>query len=173
MNVQDRTPENHCHDHRLRPPGLFADNRRYYDANSRPHGFVRDSGGTITTFDGPGVTTSPISINPSGAIAGYYEGAQLHGFVRDPGGAITTFDVPGAAGTGQSRINPSGAIAGIYYDASFTPHGFMRDPRGAITTFDVPGAIETDPFSINPSGAITGGYLDASFVPHGFVLVQP
>ena len=31
MNVQDRTLENPCHDYRLRPLGLFADNSRLYE----------------------------------------------------------------------------------------------------------------------------------------------
>ena len=38
-----------------------------------PHGFVRDPGGTITTFDVPGSPeTRPFSINDEGAITGSY-----------------------------------------------------------------------------------------------------
>jgi hypothetical protein len=43
---------------------------------------------------GPGQGTLPQSINPAGAITGYYTDASglSHGFVRAPDGAITTFD---------------------------------------------------------------------------------
>jgi hypothetical protein len=43
-----------------------------YDANGMAHGFLRASGGTITTFDAPGsLGTLPASINPAGTITGY------------------------------------------------------------------------------------------------------
>jgi hypothetical protein len=55
------------------------------------HGFLRLSGGTITTFDAPGAGTGPgqgtfsIGNNPSGAITGYYvDGSNVnHGFLRN------------------------------------------------------------------------------------------
>src|SRR5689334_1772891 len=73
--------------------------------------------GTITTFDVPGATsTYPGSINPAGAITGYYVGTdnQNHGFLRAADGAITTFDAPGAVSTTPTGINPAGAITGYY-----------------------------------------------------------
>ena len=51
------------------------------------HGFVRDSGGKITTFDPPRSTyTMPTSINDAGAITGWYVDASsvTHGFLRGP-----------------------------------------------------------------------------------------
>jgi len=51
------------------------------------HGFVRDSGGTITTFDPPRSTrTMPTSINDAGAITGWFTYAHggEHGFLRSP-----------------------------------------------------------------------------------------
>jgi hypothetical protein len=165
----------------------------YYDANFVAHGFVRDSDGTITTFDAPGagsVTDSgqgtyPISIDPAGAIAGSTLDASnvYHGFLRAPDGTFTTFDAPGAGsvtdsgqGTTPSSINPAGAIAGSTLDANFVGHGFVRDRDGNFTTFDVPGAGNatdsfqgTFPRANNPSGKITGFYLDSGNLPHGFL----
>src|SRR5437762_3035556 len=57
---------------------------------------------TITTFDPPGATrTIALSINPAGAITGYYVDASsgFHGFLRAPDGTITTFDAHGSRAT--------------------------------------------------------------------------
>jgi hypothetical protein len=165
------------------------------DANFVAHGFVRDSDGTITTFDAPGAGsvpgseqgtfqgTFPLSINPAGAIAGVTQDASnvLHGFLRDRDGTFTTFDAPGAGndsfqGTGPSGINPAGSIVGSTLDANFVFHGFLRGRDGIFTTFDAPGAGSvtdsgqgTTPSSINPAGATAGSTLDANFVSHGFL----
>jgi hypothetical protein len=93
---------------------------------------VRNKDGIITSFDaGPNFTT-PISINPSGEIAGYYFDVNFrgHGFVRDKDGTITSFDVLGAGsnGTFPASINPRGEITGSYSDASNVSHGFLREP---------------------------------------------
>jgi hypothetical protein len=113
----------------------------YFDGNFNGHGFLRARDGTITTFEAPDALpggcctagTVPQSINPAGAIAGFYYDAsgEQHGFVRAPDGAITTFDVPGSTGTGfPISINPAGEIAGNYSDANFVGHGFLRIPHG-------------------------------------------
>ena len=57
---------------------------------------------TFTTFDAPGAGTGPgqgtfaASINPAGAITGYYLDVNgvFHGFLRAPNGSVTTFDAP-------------------------------------------------------------------------------
>ena len=96
------------------------------------HGFLRAPDGTITTFDVPVAAGNRAnSINPAGAITGYYEvfdgtSFNVHGLLRAPGGTITTFDVPGATITWASSINPAGAITGFYSDASGHDHGFVR-----------------------------------------------
>jgi hypothetical protein len=49
------------------------------------HGFLRAPGGTVTTFDPPGYTsTDPTGINSAGTITGVVVGGNggLHGFVR-------------------------------------------------------------------------------------------
>jgi hypothetical protein len=99
------------------------------------HGFLRAPDGTITVFDPPGsIRTSPFSINPAGAIAGFYQdpsGGNRPGFLRNRNGAITTCDVPGA-GTGSSQgtfaniEGTAGNHRGQYTDGSFVIQGFLR-----------------------------------------------
>jgi hypothetical protein len=156
-------------------------------------GFLRTGDGAITTFDAPDAGTfNPdgtigASINPAGAIAGYYTDASgvYHSFLRAPDGTITEFDVPGAGtGAGQGTgtqfgvsINPAGTIAGTYTDAGNVNHGFVRAPDGTITTFDAPGAgtaagqgtTHAGSDGINPAGAISGWYRDASGVDHSLL----
>src|SRR5580698_4527971 len=50
----------------------------YSDANSLNHGFLRNSSGTLTSFDVPdGVNgTFALAINPAGVVAGYYNDAN-------------------------------------------------------------------------------------------------
>jgi len=173
----------------------------YTDASNVEHSFLRDcdwdrhekdcerGDRTITTFDIPGDVNGifPVSINPKGAIAGYYYDASFvsHGFLRARNGSLTTFDVPGGVnGTTPVSINPAGAITGYSIDVNLVFHGFLRAPDGTLTTFDVPGA-GTGAFQgtfffgeslfggsnggINPAGAITGSYVDTSSLLHGFL----
>ena len=82
----------------------------------------------FTTFDAPGsIWTLPTSINPGGAITGYYYAASnlIRGFLRAGNGKFTTFENPGLAFTIPTSINPAGAITGSYRDASFVFHGFL------------------------------------------------
>ena len=63
---------------------------------------------TFTTFDVAGsIVIVPLSINPSGAVTGYYNDANSasHGFVRDPQGNITSFDPTGSTVTLPYGIN--------------------------------------------------------------------
>src|SRR5439155_996564 len=135
---------------------------------------------TFTSFDAPGAATGngfgtvALSINPAGAIMGYYNDANavFHGFLRARDATIATFDPPGSAFTIPGSINPAGTIAGFYFDVDFVPHGFLRARDGTFTTFDLPvgsSVFTSTPPSINPEGAITGYYLDASNVLDGFL----
>ncbi|MGA7048496.1 MAG: hypothetical protein WBY98_19685, partial [Candidatus Sulfotelmatobacter sp.] len=132
------------------------------------------------TFNAPGAGTGAgqgtisNSINPAGAITGYYLDASdvYHGFLRAADGTFTTFDVLDAGtsfyeGTGPLSINPAGAITGWYFDTSNVIRGFLRTPDGAITTFSAPragtGASQGGGgLDINPAGAIAGNYVEAS-----------
>jgi hypothetical protein len=159
----------------------------YFDANFVPHGFLRAKNGSFTTFDAPGAGlqaglrqgTYATSINPGGAITGFYFDANSvpHGFLRANNGSFTTFDLPVGSSLANvppqpgSAISPDGSVAGTYLDASLVGHGFLRAPHGAFTTFDAPGGSSTFATSINPAGAITGYYVafTTSIVFHGFL----
>src|SRR5262249_21383789 len=97
------------------------------DSNGVPHGFLRGSNGTFTSFDVPGAEFSSLveqfvgpagpSLNVTGdATGGYFDANGLqHGFVRDRHGVITTFDAPGAVnGTIPLSINALGEVTGFF-----------------------------------------------------------
>jgi hypothetical protein len=170
------------------------------------HGFLRTPDGRITTFDAPGAGneavvpgyqgspggvmssqgTYPISINPAGAIAGFYYGSNnvAHGFLRSPDGKFTTINAPSkyagtleGQGTSAANINAAGAIAGYAIDTDGVSHGFVRTPDGKITMFDAPhagtgsgqGTVPEWATCINSEGAIDGFYADGEGVAHGFI----
>jgi hypothetical protein len=161
-------------------------------ANGTAHGYARTSNGTFIEIDAPdagngpspqgtypGSESGPYTINPAGAITGYYIDSLFreHGFVRTPDGTITEFDPPNSVFTFPYAINPAGAITGIYFDSTtVTYRGFLRAANGTITAFDDPNAGPdgsqgqgTFPGGITPSGILSGNYQDASNVFHGFV----
>lgn len=162
----------------------------YYDASGVVHSYIRTRDGSFVQFDPPGtafgagqgsLTGAISSINPSGAIAGWYfdTNSVSHGYVRTKDGEFATFEVPGAGtkafqGTYAWTINPSETAAGQWVDDNWELHGFVRHSNGRITTFDYPGA-GTDPGqgtaggSINPTGDVVGNYIDDNFVNHGFM----
>jgi hypothetical protein len=157
----------------------------FTDAGGGSHGFLRTGNGAFTTFDAPGGvgSTFPISINPSGVIAGIYGGNGFfttnHGFLREPDGTLTTFAPPGSVngetnGVPALGINPAGDVTGSYFDTNLVAHGFLRTHQGTLAVFDAPGAGTgffqgTFPNGIDPAGNITGSYSDANGLPHGFL----
>lgn len=157
---------------------LFGQITGYYRDTSNTslvdHGFLRQSNGTIKTFDPPNSTrTTPQAINFLGQITGYYEDTNnvVHGFLRQPNGGIITFDPTGSINTQATAINLEGQITGFYATADGVYHGFLRGRNGNIESFDAPGAANagTFPKDINDLGQIVGYYQDANFVLHGFV----
>lgn len=139
---------------------------------------------TYTTIDPAGSTgTSPLSINPAGAITGSYNTGsfidgdlRFHGFLRAVDGTITPFDAPGAGtgmfqGTSPAVITPQGLIVGTYTDANFNSHIFLRAKDGTLTTLELPITLGAVGFGLaaNSEGAIAGGLVDFNGVPHGFL----
>jgi hypothetical protein len=160
----------------LMSPGARAD---------KPVIVIFDAPGVpIPPVAGPNVGTATYSINPEGAVAGYYSDANavVHGFIRSPGGRFTIIDVPGAGtltlqGTYTYNINAAGAVAGDYIDSNGVSHTFVRLADGTTNTFDVPGAGTssgqgTFPCTIDcltADGSVAGDYADANGVFHAFV----
>lgn len=163
----------------------------YVDANVVPHGFVREPGGKVTSFDAPGAGlgaglnqgTVAYAINVTGEIAGQFQDSSYayHGFIRRPSGSFITFDAPGAStspglGTFAFDINSRGGTAGVFYDATGLLHGFIRSPQGHITPVDAPdaspssyGTYVCQETCLNASGTVTGFYYDAASALHGFI----
>jgi hypothetical protein len=63
----------------------------YVDANNVAHGFSREAGGTLATFEAPGAGTGAgqgtyaVGDNSAGALAGFYvdNSNVAHGFLRN------------------------------------------------------------------------------------------
>lgn len=106
------------------------------------HSYVRESDGTITSFDvGQGGITTAASINNIGEITGGYESLPRHrAYVRAPNGRITA--LPGA---------------------------YVRYADGTVTTFSIQGAPDLAPTGIKDNGVVVGWYQDQSGEAHGFV----
>ena len=93
---------------------------------SGSHGFLLQSG-VFTTIDFPLATrTTPLGINDTGEIAGYYNtaGGNTHGFIYSAG-AFSTIDVAGARHTFLTSIQNDGLITGACIDALNEPHGLI------------------------------------------------
>src|SRR5579863_9496272 len=109
------------------------------------------------SFDPTGSTnTSPVAINPSGTVTGYYRDAAgyYHGFVRMTNGTIVPFDPTGSIDTVPGGINASGTVMGYYRDSSGVNHGFVASAPYAsanIVSFDPTGSTGTLPDGINTS----------------------
>jgi hypothetical protein len=108
------------------------------------YGFLRSPQETFTQINAPSaVGTIRLSINDSGAIAGWYcdRFSLLHGLVRTPQGAYADDDPRLSAQTRAVSISGNGAITGFYDDGiTYFCHGFLRDPTRAYTVFDRPEA---------------------------------
>ena len=138
----------------------------YYSDSSGYHGFVRQPGGSLTSFDvplNPGgfpPNAIPMDINAEGQIAGFYAfEIQYHGFLRQPDGTIVQFtsstlpsstlqakvsvayDLPTCGGEDwwlPFAINDLGQITGSGPGDSPGGSGFVRAVDGTLTYFDVP-----------------------------------
>jgi hypothetical protein len=159
----------------------------YNDVNGFPQGFLRARYGTFMPFDPlaprfgslaalnpQGQGTTPLSINPAGAITGYYLDVNFvaHGFLRAPNGKFTNIDPPGSLSCNPIAINPAGAITGNYADGNTgLNRGFLRSPKGIVTSIDPPGSQSsngTAPQALNPVGAVTGFFQDTNAFYPGF-----
>jgi uncharacterized membrane protein len=144
------------------------------------HGFLRQSDGTIASFDVRGTTgTIARAINGKGQVTGlYFSDAQhheVHGFLRQTNGSIIKFDVSDSTQTRPMAINERGDVIGTYLalqDGWY--HGFLRQANGTIRTFDPLGVMySTFPTSINERGNVVGYFFSERTRPiHGFIRTQ-
>ena len=156
------------------------------------------SAGATEDANGKKQGTTPVAINASGAIAGYYidSNSVQHGFVRSASGTYTAIDPTGVGtcvnqnngsnfgGATASGIDAAGDVVGTYLDTSCAQHGFIRSTNGTINSFDVPGA-STDPCTTSggssekicgtilvlsdSTGDMTGSFIDTNGVIRGFL----
>jgi hypothetical protein len=164
----------------------------YIDTSGVYHGFLLDSGGTITILDAPGAGTGSgmgteiEDMNGSGTMVGGINVGVVngvgttHSVIRSANGTYTIFDPPQANGVSSFAygINDSGAIVGTYRNASLVRHGYVREPDGTFVTLDDPNAaaltysatnLGTTSVRINAAGVVVGLFTDAAGVRHGFM----
>src|SRR5262249_34673525 len=101
----------------------------YFDSNGIPHGYTRNTDGTLTNpIDVPGATgTRLLGNNASNWVVGTYTDTsdKTHGLFYVTSNDITTYDYPGATSTTLSGINANGLICGYYTDTTDVIHGFV------------------------------------------------
>jgi hypothetical protein len=136
------------------------------------HGFVRAPDGTVAMFDAPkAIYTLGVSINNSGAVAGWYHNRKGNeiGFVRQPDGTLFPVKPLKARAVRALGINASGVVAGYYRGAGTSYYGFVRAADGTLTTIQCPRSRTTQAMAINDDGVVTGTCMDRHLVWHGFV----
>ena len=125
--------------------GTFQTNSAYYgfmrSADGTTYTVINDpSAGTTEDANGKKQGTTPIAMNASGVIAGYYidSSSVQHGFVRSASGTYTAIDPTGVGtcvnqnngtnfgGATASGIDAAGDVAGTYFNTSCVQQGFIR-----------------------------------------------
>ncbi len=121
----------------------------------------------LTTFDYPGAgnSTTGVSINDRGEIAGFYtdSGSITHGFVRFSNGNFSApIDEPDGSATFGFGINNSRTVSGYFIGAGDgVDHGFLLSGN-VFTQFDIAGAISTLLERVNDAGDLVGGFTTAT-----------
>jgi hypothetical protein len=113
-----------------------------YNTPFMSDGFLRETDGTIVTFNGFRTTV------PSAAAPLQADPVPCTPYER-------CID-----GIGVIAINAFGQITGIIGNSSY--RGFLRQPDGTTTTFTVPNSFRTVPQAMNLLGQITGYYRDGT-----------
>ena len=151
----------------------------FNDAAGMTHAFVRRAGQYRSADLAGAISTTPLSINDAGQIAGDYVATPDttgYGYIAQPDGTFTLYSVPGAPpeSTYFISINNAHAVLGTWIDADFNPHNFVRD-HGRDRPFDLParfGATAVWAQTLNDPGDIVGYYFDAGGVAHGFLATR-
>lgn len=130
-------------------------------------GFLRQTDGSVHTFQVGGHSTSARGINNSGLIAGFAVDpvtATTQAFVGDSSG-FELIGVPGATLTAGEAINDAGQVSGLWNDAAGNTHGFIATPAamptgttsGGAYTFAV-DVVPDVPIFIDPPVAVGYDY---------------
>ncbi len=136
-----------------------------YFGSGTGHGFI-DNGGTFTTFDYPGATSTQVNgVNNSGEFVGGFNSGG--GTFLDNGGVLTTPSFPGAPETDAVGIADNGMIVGDYFGIGASPNGFLLS-GGVYTSLAFPGATHTVARGVNTNAVVVGYYDDAAG-RHGFI----
>jgi hypothetical protein len=101
----------------------------YLDSSGIPHGYFRDTNGTLHFPIDPSGSTGTIlfGLNDSNWVVGRYSDSSgvTHGLFFVPPNQFFTFDYPGSTFTSLNGINAQGFICGRYRDASGIEHGIL------------------------------------------------
>jgi len=113
------------------------------DSSFVPHGYFRDSDGTIYAPIDPAGSSGTLIFgnNDSNWMVGRYSdsGGVTHGLLFIPPNRYITYDYPGSTFTSLNGINTQGKIAGRYLDASGIEHGIIARVVRSAADQSMPG----------------------------------
>ncbi|MGZ6018113.1 MAG: PEPxxWA-CTERM sorting domain-containing protein [Phenylobacterium sp.] len=141
-------------------------------------GFIRDAGGTYTTFS-VNTDTFGRGIDNHNNILGYATDATQsfatdNEYMRTPGGVVTLLQNPNTSaplhGIGQGA-NDAGAIVGDYIatPGGLSPHNGYILHGASFTDLTVPGETRTSARAIEDDGTVAGWALDATGFQEGWI----
>jgi hypothetical protein len=115
-----------------------------------------------------GVGTSPLGINASGQVAGWYiHNSHFLGFVRNADGTIIKLSAPKGTYLEATTINTAGVVAGnMLYDYNQNV-GFYGPAAGPFQEF---GSNRTYVGGINDAGYVAGTHVHEQCCTTGFLL---
>jgi hypothetical protein len=139
-------------------------------------GFVKSSGGDLTTFQySPGQFTSVQGtvcdgINSSGTALCRFESSGTAIFTRSWAGVPTPVILPsGDTSWNPAAINDQGDVAGQFEDSNFQFHAYLRVNDGTFTAFDPPTGGVSGISRINDADETIGEFIDGQNRLHGFL----
>jgi hypothetical protein len=146
----------------------------YTDEAFKTHAYLRNTDGSVISFDLGEGGTFPVGINSKGVVTGVsYYGKQPLGraFLRKTDGTFVFFAHDMSESNVPASINSAGTVVGLWGSDFGNGEGFVLAANGKAATLDVPGASFTSLRGINDLGAIVGQYTD-TLATHGFIATK-